>query len=314
MSLSVHDESEYRTRRQRIDPLLKAAGWKIVDFNPATAAARYTSHAVTEYPTANGPADYALFVNGQLLGVLEAKKVTLGPQNVLTQAERYSKGVSDSPFNFHGYRVPFLYSSNGEVLWFQDARHGLNRSRRIAGFHTPAALEEFLGRDFDASCASLTGLANDNPRLRPYQRDANTAVGQAIAVRKRQMLVAMATGTGKTFTLVNQAYRLMKSGVARRILFLVDRRALAAQAVNAFASFEPEPGLKFDKIYEVYSQRFRREDLGDDAKFDAKVMPPNYLLNPQPGHAFVYVCTIQRMAINLFGHQAAFEPGEDLDE
>ena len=55
------------------------------------------------------------------------------------------------------------------------------------------------------------------------------------------MLVAMATGTGKTFTTVNQVYRLMKSGVARRILFLVDRRALAAQAVNAFASFEPEP-------------------------------------------------------------------------
>ena len=64
MSLSVHDESEYRTRRQRIDPLLKAAGWKIVDFNPASPAARYTNHAVTEYPTANGPADYALFVAG----------------------------------------------------------------------------------------------------------------------------------------------------------------------------------------------------------------------------------------------------------
>ena len=51
------------------------------------------------------------------------------------------------------------------------------------------------------------------------------------------MLVAMATGTGKTFTLVNQIYRLMKSGVGRRVLFLVDRRALAAQAVRAFASF-----------------------------------------------------------------------------
>src|SRR5207237_1190228 len=47
--------------------------------------------------------------------------------------------------------------------------------------------------------------------------------------------------------------------------FLVDRRALAAKAVNAFASFEPEPGLKFDKIYEVYSQRFRREDLGEES-------------------------------------------------
>src|SRR5439155_832988 len=147
--------------------------------------------------------------------------------------------------------------------------------------------------------------------LRPYQVEANAAIEQAIIDRKRQMLVAMATGTGKTFTLVNEAYRLMKSGVARRILFLVDRRALAVQAVNAFASFEPEPGLKFDKIYEVYSQKFRREDLGDDSPFDPKVIPTGYLTNPQPGHAFVYVCTIQRMAINLFGRQAVFDPGDE---
>ncbi len=228
-----------------------------------------------------------------------------------TQAERYSRGMTDSPFNFGGFRVPFLYSTNGEVIWFHDVRHPLNRSRRIATFHTPAALQEMLTRDFDAACSWFAATPNLHPLLRPYQIEANTAIEQAIAGRKRQMLVAMATGTGKTFTLVNQAYRLMKSGVARRILFLVDRRALAAQAVNAFASFEPEPGLKFDKIYEVYSQRFRREDLGDDEKFDAKVMPAGYLLDPQPGHAFVYVCTIQRMAINLFGRQAAFEPGDD---
>jgi type I restriction enzyme R subunit len=106
----------------------------------------------------------------------------------------------------------------------------------------------------------------------------------------------------------------MKAGVGRRILFLVDRRALAAQAVNAFASFEPESGLKFDKIYEVYSQRFQREDLGEDSKFDPKVLPRSYLLDPQPGHAFVYVCTIQRMAINLFGRQAAFELRDELGD
>jgi type I restriction enzyme R subunit len=55
----------------------------------------------------------------------------------------------------------------------------------------------------------------------------------------------MATGTGKTFTIVNQIYRLMKAGLARRVLFLVDRRALAAQAVRAFNSFDAEPNLKF---------------------------------------------------------------------
>jgi hypothetical protein len=306
------DEPEYRTRRTRIDPQLIAQGWAIVPFHAATAPALYTHHAVTEYPTANGPADYALFVAGQSLGIIEAKKLTLGPQNVLTQAERYARGLTDSPFDFGGCRAPFLYSTNGEAVWFHDVRHPLNRSHRLAAFHTPAALAEMIGRDFDAACSRLVATPNNHPLLRPYQVEANTSIEQAVAGRKRQMLVAMATGTGKTFTLVNQVYRLMKSGAARRILFLVDRRALAAQAVNAFASFEPEPGLKFDKIYEVYSQRFRREDLGDDTKFDAKVIPDGYLRDPRPGHAFVYVCTIQRMAINLFGWQAAFEAGDDL--
>jgi type I restriction enzyme R subunit len=101
-----------------------------------------------------------------------------------------------------------------------------------------------------------------------------------MAERKRQMLIAMATGTGKTFTMVNQIYRLMEAGAAKRIMFLVDRRALAAQAVRAFASFEAKPGLKFNKIYEVYSQRFQREDFGEDEKFDPKVLPNAYLVEP----------------------------------
>jgi type I restriction enzyme R subunit len=115
------------------------------------------------------------------------------------------------------------------VLWFHDVRHPLNQSRRIAAFHTPAALQELLARDFDAACAWLAATPNVHPMLRPYQVEANTAIELAIAARKRQMLVAMATGTGKTFTMVNQVYRLLKSRVARRILFLVDRRALAAR-------------------------------------------------------------------------------------
>ena len=123
------------------------------------------------------------------------------------------------------------------------------------------------------------------PRLRPYQREANAAVEQAIAARKREMMIAQATGCGKTFQTVNQVYRLMKSGVAKRVLFLVGRRALAAQAVRAFKSFEPEPGLKFDQIYELFSQRFQQEHFGDDEKFDPSILPQNYLIDPQPGHA-----------------------------
>jgi type I restriction enzyme R subunit len=311
----VPEEPEALTRRRRVDPRLMAAGWRVVKFDERAPLQQLDRYAIAEYPTETGPADYALCVGGRILGIVEAKKLTLGPQNVLTQAERYSRGVSGSPFDFRGFRVPFLYSTNGEVIWHHDIRSKMNRSYQLSGFHTPEALEERLGRDLDEACEKLAALPNNHELIRDYQRDANTAVEQAIAGRKRQMLMAMATGTGKTFTMVNQVYRLMKSGAAKRVLFLVDRRVLAAQAVRAFASFEPEPGLKFDKIYEVYSQRFRRDDLDPDEQFDPKVLPAEYLLAPSERHAFVYVSTIQRMAINLFGRDAIFGTGDEaIDE
>lgn len=291
--------------------MLRGLGWTIVPFNPERPLQLYPNCAIEEYPTDNGPADYALCINGQIVGVVEAKKLTLGPQNVLTQAQRYSRGMSTSPYNFDGHYVPFLYSTNGEVIWFHDVRHKLSRSRKVNQFHTPAALREKLEHDLDASTNWLESNANDHSWLRPYQIEANDAIEKAVADRKRLMLVAMATGTGKTFTLVNQVYRLMKSGVGRRILFLVDRRALAAQAVRAFASFEPEPGLKFDKIYEVYSQRFQGGDFDEAEAFDAKALPHSYLVDPKHGDAFVYVSTIQRMTINLFGRDAVFNIGDE---
>jgi type I restriction enzyme R subunit len=304
------DELEWRTRRQRIDPKIRARGWDVMPFDPLHPLAAFDRCAIAEYPTDDGPADYAFCVDGRILGIVEAKKLSLGPQNVLTQAERYSRGATTNPFDFGGFHVPFLYATNGEVIWFHDIRHPLSRSRKVTDFPTPTALVELLGRDFDEACQWFTDHPNTHPRLRPYQIEANTAVEEAITARKRQMLVAMATGTGKTFTMVNQIYRLMKSGVGRRILFLVDRRALAAQAARAFASFEPEPGFKFDQIYEVYSQRFHRDDVGDEP-FDPKVLPNSYLTHPKPSHAFVYVSTIQRMQINLFGRDAVFLPPDE---
>ncbi len=316
MSVTTSESnSEWLTRKRLVDPKLKAAGWSIVPFKPKASLGSCDGCAIEEFETANGPADYALCVGGRILGIVEAKKLTLGPQSVLTQAERYCKGITDSPFNYRGFRVPFLYSTNGETIWHHDIRHELCRSHVITKFHTPEALIERLQKDSDTSCQTLLQTPNDHPRLRPYQVEANTAIEKAIAAQKQQMLVAMATGTGKTFTMVNEVYRLMKSGVAKRILFLVDRRALAAQAVLAFASFDPEPGLKFDKTYEVYSQRFQTGDFDEDQKFDPKILPSSYLTNPNASHAFVYVSTIQRMTINLFGRDAIFAAGdEELDE
>ncbi|QSV44608.1 type I restriction-modification enzyme R subunit C-terminal domain-containing protein [Geobacter benzoatilyticus] len=306
--------SEWLTRRTLVDPQLSAAGWRVVPFDSAKPLSELDCSAIVEYPTDNGPSDYALCVAGRILGIVEAKKLSLGPQNVLTQAERYSRGISSNPLRFGSYHVPFLYSTNGEAIWHHDIRHEFNRSRPVAAFHSPAALQEKLQSDFGAACRALLALPNDHTRLRDYQIECNGEIEKAIDQRKRHMLVAMATGTGKTFTMVNEVYRLMKSGVARRILFLVDRRALAAQAVRSFASFEPEPGLKFDKIYEVYSQRFQAEDFDENEKFDPKVLPNSYLTDSRPGTTFLYVSTIQRMTVNLFGKTAAFGDEEGVGE
>jgi type I restriction enzyme R subunit len=143
-----------------------------------------------------------------VVGVVEAKKLSVSPQGVLTQAERYAAGVTGGPFDFRGLKVPFLYSTNGEVIYFHDVRDSLNLSRRVKQFHTPAALEEMLGRDLTVACGWFAENPNTHSRLLPYQREANAAVEQAIAQRKRTILLAMAAGTGKTFTLVNQVYRL----------------------------------------------------------------------------------------------------------
>jgi type I restriction enzyme R subunit len=303
-------EREDNTRKQRIDPRLQAAGWPLARFVPASPVTAYGTAAVEEFETADGPADYALCDQGRVHGVVEAKKLTLGPHGVLTQAERYSKGIAQQPRYQGEFGVPFLYSTNGEVTWFHDVRDELNRSRRVSGFHTPAAFREMLSRDFDREIAALDTV-QQNPRMRPYQVEASTEIEKAICDRKRKMLVTMATGTGKTLVMVNEAYRLMKAGVARRVLFLVDRRALAAQAVRAFASFEAEPGLKFDKIYPLYSQRFQHADFDEGEGWDPNVLPNALLTNPKLGDAFVYVCTIQRMAINLFGGAGALTIGDE---
>src|ERR1017187_1758110 len=152
--------SEWATRKQLIDSMLATAGWRVVPFDSEKAFSGLKRCAIEEYPTDNGPADYELCDGGQAVGIVEAKKLTLGPQNVFSQAERYSRGLKTNPLNFAGFHVPFLYSTNGEVIWYHDVRHALNRSRQVAGFHTPEALAERFNRDFTADCGALIATPN----------------------------------------------------------------------------------------------------------------------------------------------------------
>lgn len=310
-------ELEWQTRKERIDTRLRTMqpAWEIVRHQDSMDTSVLHAVAVAEYPTENGPADYALFVHGKLLGLIEAKKVAVNPQNVLEQAKRYAAGAADGPGLWNGLRVPFLYATNGEIIWHLDTRADKWVSRTLSNFHTPDALGELFGRDMTPAHNWLRDTPVERiARLRGYQSGCIAAVEASLMGGKRQILVAMATGTGKTYTTVASIYRMLESGMAKRILFLVDRKALAAQAVREFAAFNTPQGNKFVQEYEVYSQRFQQDDFGDDAPFDPKILPREYLTNPQTSHSFVYVSTIQRMVINLFGQQAAFaQSGSDAE-
>ena len=101
------NEAEWQTRRTRIDTRLRSLSmpWTIIPWSNDLDLGSLRCHAVTEFPTANGPADYALFVNGILLGIIEAKKVTVNPQNVLEQAKRYSRGAFNGAGDWNGFRL-----------------------------------------------------------------------------------------------------------------------------------------------------------------------------------------------------------------
>ena len=311
------NEAEWKTRKTRIDTRLRSLNpsWQIVPWRHGLDLSALNCHAVTEFPTQNGPADYALVAGGKLLGILEAKKVTVNPQNVLEQAKRYSAGAVAGPGNWNGCRVPFLFASNGEIIWFIDVRGDKPASRQLSNFHTAPALEAAFAFDPKPAHDWLLDTPPDIiSRLRDYQRRCIVAAEAAIISGRRELLLAMATGTGKTFLTVAQVYRLLESKFARRILFLVDRKALAAQAVREFNSFTTPQSNKFAQEYEVYSQRFQKEDFGEDDPFDPKVLPNEYLTAPKPSHTFVYVSTIQRMARNLFGAEGCFaQSGGDTE-
>ncbi|WP_024333561.1 type I restriction-modification enzyme R subunit C-terminal domain-containing protein [Desulfotignum balticum] len=309
-------ESEAWTRKKRIDEKLKSLllNWTVIHNVEVDDYTSLSSHAVEEYPTETGPADYALIVEGKLLGIIEAKKISVGAGNVLEQAKRYAKSVPNTVGEWREYKVPFLYSTNGELIFHIDVRKKLNCSHQLFDFHSPQALLDKYNRDTEkAERWFEKRKVSEIIRLRRYQTGAVEAIEKSICSSKKTMLLAMATGTGKTFTIVSSIYRLLKSGYAKRILFLVDRRALAAQTVSEISAFETPEGLKLDKDYEVYSQKFRRDDLEGEGNFDPKVLPEEYLTNPQEKHTFIYVSTIQRMSINLLGKEAVNDFEYDVD-
>ena len=133
----------------------------------------------------------------------------------------------------------------------------------LPDWFSPDDLAERLAQTLDGAAEALAEEPFDYAGLRPYQQRAVEAIESAIAQGRREVLVAMATGTGKTRMAVAFMYRLLKAGRFRRILFLVDRRALGEQTLASLNTTELEGLLKFSQTYNVAGLDTRKPEPED---------------------------------------------------
>lgn len=277
-SASKLDMDEAQTR-ELIDVNLRKMGWE-ADTNSLNAKIHKTqpergrNMAIAEWPVKGGYADYALFIGTSLYGVIEAKKYGQDISTNLDQSKRYALNINPQEGiellgDWDGYRVPFLYSTNGRAylqqiatksgIWHLDVRQKYNNSRSIKGFHSPTDLQKKFEQDISSANHKLENNSHDflqlktGLSLRDYQIEAIQAVENVIInhPETNRALLAMATGTGKTRTIIGLAYRLIQTNRFKRILFLVDRTLLAKQALDGFKDYKIDDLKSFSDIYHI---------------------------------------------------------------
>lgn len=267
-------ELDEATTRILIENQLRAAGWTVdsalLRHANGTRPAPGQAIAIAEWPTASGPADYALFIEGRCIGVIEAKRGVTDVPGRLGQAKRYARDIlltpdetlDGSPWlqSTEQFRAPFTFVTNGRPyvkqletksgIWFWDARPNGGPPRALVEWFSPRDLTERLeqarGNVAEAADREL-GVTG----LRPYQNDAIAAVEAAVARGQTSILLAMATGTGKTRLAIALMYELLRRKQFRRILFLVDRNALGRQTLDAMSTTDTSGFLKFDQIFPI---------------------------------------------------------------
>lgn len=294
-----------------IDQMLVDAGWdthtEALTYAKGARPERHKNKAIAEWPTlGKQSADYILFAGLTPIGAVEAKRLNVNVAGKIAQAERYSAGLQldadhEAAWQVEGrsgpwpdgkgglFQVPFVYSCNGRPLvkqspeasgtWHRDVRHPSNLAKPLQGFHSPDGLLDQLKRSRADAEAKLQQEGFGYLRVRDYQQKAITSVEAALAAGQRNCLLAMATGTGKTRTIIGLMYRFLKAERFRRILFLVDRTALGDQAMEAFHEAPLEQNQPLSKIYNI-------ADLGDMAA---------------EAETRVQVATVQAMVKRIFG-------------
>jgi type I restriction enzyme, R subunit len=234
--------------RQEIDKMLEDSGWIIQD---KIELSKGLGVAVREFDTTNGPVDYALFVNEEPVGVVEAKKTSVPLIGVTEQSERYLLGLEEK---FPNATIPpcFSYETTGKNTIFSDRRDPDYRSRKVFSFHRPEFLHDLLKSEKTLR-ANLTNIPELVPStLRKCQIESIVGLENSFAKNRPRSLIQMATGAGKTYAAITSVYRLLKFAKAKRVLFLVDRNNLGTQALKEFQKYTtPDTGEKFKDLYEI---------------------------------------------------------------
>ena len=238
--------------RLEIDRKLKESGWTIQNMNQLNLTASL-GVAVREFPTSTGPADYALFVDGEPVGVIEAKKSDIGEN--ITAVEGQSSRYANSTFKWikGDYRIRFAYEATDKLTRFTDYNDVKYRSRTVFTFHRPETLAA-LTNQADTIRNNMRHFPEfDGTGFRKCQITAIENLDRSFADNRPKALVQMATGAGKTFTAITAAYRLLKYGKMNRILFLVDTKGLGEQAEREFLAYRPtDDPRSFSQIYGVH--------------------------------------------------------------
>ncbi len=268
--------------RKLIDDQLRKVGWeadtKNLRYSKGTRPQKGRKIAIAEWPvkstkTADDRADYALFVDEQLIGIIEAKAYEKSVYAIIdNQCHEYAKNVKDEDEHYclgkwQSYKVPFVFATNGRPylkqietesgIWFQDLRKESNIPHALQGWYSPEDLLAKFKQNVDEADQKLENLPYDFLRdpdglnFRYYQLEAVSAVEKAVVKGQQRILLAMATGTGKTRTILGMVYRFLKTNRFRRILFLVDRTALGEQAQDVFNDVKLEDLQSLNKIYNI---------------------------------------------------------------
>lgn len=225
--------NEAETRRKLIDIMLKDAGWDIDNKELVKLELPLENH---KEQGRKGYVDYVLFdKKGNPIAVVEAKKSSVDPIIGRQQAVEYANTIE------RDYKVrPVIFYTNGYEIWMWDDKH--SEPRQIWGFYTLMDLEELFFKHKHKKDLNKVEI-NKDIAGRPYQIEGIKRVYERYSNGYRKALLVMATGTGKTRTVIALTKGMMEANWAKRVLFLADRDELVKQAkedANSFKTFMPE--------------------------------------------------------------------------